>query len=195
MIATRQAERLADASSTGVIRDCQAELAISGIDGLMSDLPSVGWVFFTVPGLVVIWGLALGGLAAFVVALRHQKPLEVGGAGILGLLVAILGYSLALMLHELAHALAVKSYGRKVPRGGFMLMLGMPYAFVDTTDMWFEGRRARIVVTLAGPVVTLTVAAFFSTVAAAFRVGVWPRSSASRSRSASTSTRSSTSTR
>jgi putative peptide zinc metalloprotease protein len=35
----------------------------------------------------------------------------------------------ALVIHESAHALAVKSYGRKVTRGGFMLLLGMPLAF------------------------------------------------------------------
>ena len=62
------------------------------------------------------------------------------------LIAAIFGYSLSLTVHEMAHALATKSYGRKVPRGGFMVMMGMPYAFVDTTDMWFEGSGPRIVV-------------------------------------------------
>ncbi|MFY9614540.1 MAG: FHA domain-containing protein [Candidatus Dormiibacterota bacterium] len=151
----------------------RAELAISGIDGVLQKVYRLGgWVFFTAPGLVLIWGLGILGIVLFVLALGQQQPLDVGSAGVLGIILAILGYSLALMLHELAHALAVKSYGRKVPRGGFMMMLGMPYAFVDTTDMWFEGRRARIVVTLAGPVVTLTVASAFSAVAVA-GAGVW----------------------
>jgi putative peptide zinc metalloprotease protein len=151
----------------------RAELAISGIDGVLQKVYRAGaWVFFTRPGLVLIWGLGLAGVVAFLLALGDQQPLEVGAAGVLGLILAILGYSVALMLHELAHALAVKSYGRKVPRGGFMMMLGMPYAFVDTTDMWFEGRRARIVVTLAGPVVTLTVASVFSGIAV-IGAGVW----------------------
>ena len=151
----------------------RAELAISGIDGVLARVYRAGgWIFFTAPGLVLIWGLGLAGVVLFFLALRHQQPLEVGEAGVLGLVIAILGYSLALMLHELAHALAVKSYGRKVPRGGFMMMLGMPYAFIDTTDMWFEGRRARIVVTLAGPVVTLTVASVFSGIAV-LGAGVW----------------------
>lgn len=45
------------------------------------------------------------------------------------------GYVTALLVHELTHALAVKSYGRKVRRGGFLLMVGMPFAFVDTSDI------------------------------------------------------------
>jgi putative peptide zinc metalloprotease protein len=54
-----------------------------------------------------------------------------------------------------------------------MLMMGMPYAFVDTTDMWFEGKGPRIVVTLAGPVVTLTVACFFSFAALLLPFAIW----------------------
>jgi putative peptide zinc metalloprotease protein len=52
----------------------------------------------------------------------------------------------------------VKSYGRKVTRGGFMLLLGMPLAFIDTSDMWFGSRWSRIVVTLAGPLSTAGIA-------------------------------------
>ncbi|MEA2645250.1 MAG: putative peptide zinc metalloprotease protein [Chloroflexota bacterium] len=164
-------KRIYDAIVNFLLR---AELAISGVDGVLDRVyRAVGWVFFTRLGLAFIWGFGLLGLVAFFLALQHQAPLDVGGAGILGLLVALLGYSLALMLHEMAHALAVKSYGRKVPRGGFMLMMGMPYAFVDTTDMWFEGKGPRIVVTLAGPVVTLTVACFFSFTALLLPFPVW----------------------
>jgi putative peptide zinc metalloprotease protein len=162
--------RIADRVITLLSR---AELAITGIDGFLQRVYRAGgWVFFTTPGLVLIWGLGIIGLVMFFLAMGHQQPLDVGEAGWLGIVLAIFGYSLALMLHELAHALAVKSYGRKVPRGGFMMMMGMPYAFVDTTDMWFEGRGARIVVTLAGPVVTLTVASVFSA-AALLGTHVW----------------------
>ena len=69
-----------------------------------------------------------------------------------------IAYLVALVLHELTHALAVKSYGRRVTRGGFMMMMGMPFAFVDTSDMWFGTRWSRIVVTLSGPLSTLGLA-------------------------------------
>ncbi len=35
--------------------------------------------------------------------------------------------------------------------GGFLLYMGMPAAFVDTTDIWMEPRRPRIIVSWAGP--------------------------------------------
>jgi putative peptide zinc metalloprotease protein len=57
----------------------------------------------------------------------------------------------SIVIHELAHGLAVKAYGRKVLRGGLMLYFGVPMAFGDTTDIWMKPRRARIVVSLAGP--------------------------------------------
>ncbi|MFN2464811.1 MAG: PqqD family peptide modification chaperone [Candidatus Dormibacteria bacterium] len=142
------------------------ELAISGVDGTMERLyHGFFWRFFTRPGLAFIWVSGIAGIAAFLLAGRHHQPFNVGDAGIAGLVIALGGYSVALLLHELAHALAVKSYGRRVPRGGFMMMLGMPYAFVDTTDMWLEGKGPRIVVTLAGPLATLSVASVFAATA------------------------------
>jgi putative peptide zinc metalloprotease protein len=62
----------------------------------------------------------------------------------------------------MAHALATKSYGRRVRRGGLMLMLGMPFAFVDTSDMWLETRWPRIVVSMAGPLATVAFACIFA---------------------------------
>jgi putative peptide zinc metalloprotease protein len=70
-------------------------------------------------------------------------------------LLSLLGFwgvtLISFLVHESAHALAVKHYGRMVRRGGVMLYYGMPAAFVDTSDMWLADRRARIVVSLAGP--------------------------------------------
>ncbi|GAC1584346.1 MAG: hypothetical protein NVS3B24_23520 [Candidatus Dormibacteria bacterium] len=142
------------------------ELAVSGVDGVMGRLyHSVFWRFFSRPGLALVWGSALAGLVGFFAASRHHRPFDVGDAGFLGVLLALGGYGIALLVHEMAHALAVKSYGRRVPRAGFMMMLGMPYAFVDTTDMWLEGKGPRIVVTLAGPVATMSIASIFSAMA------------------------------
>ncbi len=68
--------------------------------------------------------------------------------GVIGLIVANLA---AILVHEMAHALTVKHYGREVRRGGFMIYFGMPAFFVDTMDIWLEGKRARLAVTWAGP--------------------------------------------
>ena len=58
------------------------------------------------------------------------------------------------VLHELAHGLTVASFGRRVPRAGLKLVLIFPYAFVDTSEAWFEPRRRRLAISAAGPSAT-----------------------------------------
>lgn len=135
------------------------EVSVSGIDRFLERLyTGIGWLAFTRAGLFVIWGLIVAGIFAFAEASKSQQLFNVAGAGVWGIIAALAGYMIALTFHEAAHALAVKSYGRTVRRGGLMFMMGMPYAFVDTTEMWFEGRWARIVVSAAGPVSTAALA-------------------------------------
>jgi putative peptide zinc metalloprotease protein len=151
------------------------ELSIRGIDGVLARLyRSVGWRFFSPAGLVMVWTLVGLGIVAFVRALGRVSLLDVGGAGAWGVVATLGGYVAALTVHELAHGLATKSYGRRVRRGGFMVMMAMPFAFVDTSDMWLEGRRARIVVSLAGPVATAALGGVFSILAAVLPAGAWP---------------------
>jgi len=58
------------------------------------------------------------------------------------------------MLHVLLHALACKSYGRKVREMGFFLLQGiLPTFYADVTDIFMSSRRARVIVDLAGPMV------------------------------------------
>lgn len=143
------------------------ELSVKGLDRLFSWMyRSFGWRFFTPFGVFALWALVLGGLAGMVVASGHQDLFDVGGAGVPGAIAVSVGYLFSLVVHESAHALAVKSYGRTVTRGGFMLMMGMPFAFVDTSDMWFGSRWSRIVVTLSGPLSTAGLAGGCALIAA-----------------------------
>jgi putative peptide zinc metalloprotease protein len=58
------------------------------------------------------------------------------------------------ILHVLVHALACKSYGRKVRETGFFLLQGvLPTFYADVTDIFMSSRRARVMVDLAGPMV------------------------------------------
>ena len=58
------------------------------------------------------------------------------------------------ILHVLVHALACKSYGRKVREMGFFLLQGvLPTFYADVTDIFMSSRRARVIVDLAGPMV------------------------------------------
>jgi putative peptide zinc metalloprotease protein len=64
----------------------------------------------------------------------------------------------ALASHELGHALATKHAGREVPAAGLLVYFGIPSVFVDTTDVWMAGRRARMLATAAGPATGLALA-------------------------------------
>jgi len=137
----------------------QLQISISGLDGLFTRMyRAFGWWFFTRTGVLALWLLIVAGGYGFIVATGRQRLLDLGGAGGLGWVVIATCYLVAITIHESAHALAVKSYGRTVTRAGFLFMLGMPFAFVDTSDMWFGSRWSRIVVTLAGPLSTAALA-------------------------------------
>jgi putative peptide zinc metalloprotease protein len=143
------------------------EISVKGLDTLFTRMyRAFGWRFFTRTTVILMWIVIGAGLYGFFVAQGHQRLFQVGGAGWLGAIIVAAVCLGALAIHESAHALAVKSYGRRVTRGGFMLMMGMPFAFVDTSDMWFGSRYSRIVVTLSGPLSTATIAGSAALVAA-----------------------------
>ncbi len=123
---------------------------------------SVGWLLFT-PVFLVLWlAVALAGIAALVMlfmrgAAQGYEVLALNGSVPLGLAALWSVLFLSFVLHESAHALAVKHYKRRVLGGGVMLYYGMPAAFIDTNDMWRSPRQARMHVSAAGPMSDLFV--------------------------------------
>jgi putative peptide zinc metalloprotease protein len=63
------------------------------------------------------------------------------------------------------------SFGRRVPRAGVKTIIGIPFAFVDTTEAWFEPRRRRIAVSAAGPASDLVIGGVAALVALALEAG------------------------
>jgi len=125
------------------------------IDGFYSAIyRAFGWVFFT-PLFLAIWVLvALAGSGAFVALLLGYgtPPPVVESDTVLTELAALwCALLLSFFLHESAHALTVKHYRRALRSGGLMLYFGMPAFFVDTSDIWRSPRRARMLVSAAGP--------------------------------------------
>jgi hypothetical protein len=134
------------------------EFAIGGIDGLITRSYQAGgrWLFNPVIQWIMLAVIAVGGAAFLGIVLglidRDVSVLAGAGAGaIIALISLYVLQFITLMIHEWSHAIATKHYGREVRRGGFLLYMGMPAAFVDTTDIWMEPRRPRIVVSWAGP--------------------------------------------
>ena len=68
---------------------------------------------------------------------RYGTPFVVADRVGIGGVVFLAGRSLVVLLHESAHALTMTSFGRRPGRAGAKVVLVFPYAFVDTSDMWF----------------------------------------------------------
>jgi putative peptide zinc metalloprotease protein len=136
-------------------------VALANIDPLITLLYRAGGrLFFTRAVAALMFTLGFLGLFAFGYqwwsgeqsVFLTRDSYFVGAAVLLGLNVV------ALVCHELGHALATKHAGRRVPTAGLLVYFGIPSVFVDTTDVWMAGRRGRILTTLAGPATGLVLA-------------------------------------
>ena len=132
-----------------------------------------GWILFTRTGLAVLIAIAIAGLVAFTALIvgRGGSPFVVANRIGLGGVVFLLGRLLVVAIHELAHGLAMASFGRRVPRAGIKTIIGIPFAFVDTTEAWFEPRRRRIAISAAGPASDLVVGGVAALVALSLDAG------------------------
>jgi putative peptide zinc metalloprotease protein len=126
-----------------------------------------GWIFFTPAVLYSLGVLAVLGLVAFVYLIvgRYGTPFVVADRFGWGGVVFLGGRFVVVAIHELAHALTMASFGRRVDRAGLKLIAIFPYAFVDTSEAWFEPRKRRIAVSAAGPVSDFTIGALFALLA------------------------------
>jgi len=122
----------------------------------------VGWLFYTRIGLLVGLALLLADLALFPYYLfrGNNDLLMVQGRYEWGVLALILISAISIVIHEYAHALTGKHFGREINRAGFMLIFGLPAFFVDTTDMYMTRKWPRIAVSWAGPFANAMLAGF-----------------------------------
>jgi putative peptide zinc metalloprotease protein len=123
-----------------------------------------GWVLFLRPVLIGLLVLGVVGFGVFIALLlgRYGTPFVVAQRVGLGALVFLIGRAAMVSVHELAHGLTMASYGRRVNKAGFKLLIVFPYAFVDTSEAWFEPRKRRIAVSAAGPITDFALGAVFS---------------------------------
>jgi putative peptide zinc metalloprotease protein len=123
-----------------------------------------GWRLLTPAALAAMAVVAVSGLAAFayLVVGRYGTPFVVASKIGIGGLVFLLGRLAVAAVHETAHGLVMASFGRRVGRAGFKLVMIFPYVFVDTSEAWFEPRRRRIAVSAAGPVSDAVLGATFA---------------------------------
>lgn len=134
------------------------ELSVGGIDHYITRSYDLGGrlLFSRVAQWSMLAVIIVGGAAflGMTLGLLDQRLTVFTGGGtgvVIGIVTLYVLQFVTLMLHEWAHAVTTKHYGREVRRGGFLLYMGMPAAFVDTTDIWMEPRRPRLAVSWAGP--------------------------------------------
>ena len=128
-----------------------------------------GRLAFTKVGATVIIALCLAGIVAWITEIRAGRHalVTIDNSVVLGLIALLVLQVLSVSVHEAGHALAITHFGRRVRRLGFAMYYFFPCVYVDSTDMTMSTRRARIVVSLAGPIGGLTIGAICALVAAA----------------------------
>jgi putative peptide zinc metalloprotease protein len=107
----------------------------------------------------MVWlGITLFVFSGFVVWLNRAHIAAGAGNFMLGEGQRVLGATLiwvlitvAIIIHELGHAFAVKHHGGKVHKIGFILVFGMPCMYCETSDTHlFENWKHRVHAALAG---------------------------------------------
>jgi len=94
---------------------------------------------------------ALLGLVAFVALYRADRfPITGESAAATSLLLLAMNYFLT-FVHELAHALVLVRYGRRVKSAGFGIYFGSPSFFIESSDGLMLDREQRILQSFAGP--------------------------------------------
>ncbi len=133
-----------------------------------------GLKWFFVPAVgIPAFGIAIAGFVAFV-AVQLSGRFELSASAAVDALVLIaLDYVLT-FVHELAHALVLVHYGRRVKSAGFMIYFGSPAFFVESSDGLMLERRQRIVQGAGGPYAEMILAGL-----ASLWIWVFPESAAS----------------
>ncbi|HEU4370586.1 MAG TPA: hypothetical protein VFV05_20385 [Methylomirabilota bacterium] len=117
-----------------------------------------GFLLFTRLGVVVCALLVVAGLVAGVRLWREGSDIVAGfgGQALRGVLTVKLLFFLTVAAHQIVHGLALIHYRRRVREFGFTFLHGfVPTFYVDVTDIFMTGRRARVVTAVSGALVHL----------------------------------------
>jgi CRP-like cAMP-binding protein/Zn-dependent protease len=115
--------------------------------------------------------VAVVGLVAFGAVYASGRFDFTGRSALIESLILIAMNYFLTFAHELAHALVLVRYGRRVKSAGFMIYFGSPAFFVDVSDALMLERRQRIMQSFAGPYAEMMIAGAASIVALAFPNG------------------------
>jgi CRP-like cAMP-binding protein/Zn-dependent protease len=128
-------------------------LPLRGIDPIVGRLHArLRWIF-SKPVLIATVVIGIAGLVAFIVQLLAGRDpfAPIANSSIAGLIALVLAFYAVIFIHETAHAVTAKHFGRRVDEGGFMLYYFIPSFYVNVTDAWMVPWYQRIAIFWAGP--------------------------------------------
>jgi putative peptide zinc metalloprotease protein len=148
-------------------------MTIGRCDGFFTTLYGGGLHFlFTRAGAAVVALATLAGFACFLAvapsvagSLLHGGMFARAGVALFPLI------AVAVVLHELGHALAAKAAGAQVDRVGIGWYWFRPVVSVDTSDAWLASRWRRMLVDAGGVLVNVVIAGVAGMVAYAAQRG------------------------
>jgi putative peptide zinc metalloprotease protein len=138
----------------GISYMTRSNIAAGWTDGYFQWLyKKIGGIIFSRFSLSLILLLAVADLALafYFIIVKNESLLLLSRPGSHDVILMMIISYLSIFVHENAHGLTVKHYGRKVIRGGILFMYGSPLPYVDTTDIWMKNAGPRIKVSFAGP--------------------------------------------
>jgi putative peptide zinc metalloprotease protein len=128
-----------------------------------------GFLLFSRLAVVLCAVLAVAGIVSGVQLWSEAGDIAhgLGAHPVLALISVKLLFLLTLAWHQIVHGLALIHYRRRVREFGFMLLHGfVPTFYVDVTDIFMTGRRARVVTAVSGATVHLVFGSVWFIVAA-----------------------------
>ncbi|WP_322040733.1 hypothetical protein [Burkholderia diffusa] len=139
-----------------ILRRCHWALtwkqAWPGADACIARAYDLGGFIVFHPGMLLAMALLAGaGLVNFADQLTSRRFAWQLHIGLTQWCLFFIASVLRSMVHELAHGLAVKHFGREVLGTGWAWNWISPALYVNTSDMWLSARWPRIAVSLAGP--------------------------------------------
>lgn len=129
---------------------------------LLHALQPIGWLFFNAVSITLI---TLAAVATAIYALLGFETVVAKAPTFAELMtpnhliLMLIGFMVAKILHEIGHGLACQTVGRECSEMGVMLLVFMPVLYCDVSDLWTEKSRwKRIFVSMAGIFVELAIA-------------------------------------
>ena len=145
---------------------------LSDVDGAVTALHAFVRPLYARWVQLVLLMCTVAGAVAF--AHHWMQPGATAAAAQSALPMWLAGLALHVLIHEAAHAVTCKHFGRAVHRVGVGWYYFAPVAFVDTSDCWAAPRCARILVSAAGPYSNLVLGGLAALAAMAQPAGPLP---------------------